>query len=588
MVRRLPLGTLAALACALVGAALPAGVSAQVAPRPNIVFVLTDDQRWDTLGAMPTVQRELVARGVTFTNAFAVNPLCCPSRASFLTGRYSHSTGVYDNNAPHGGAAWFDDSSTLATWLSDAGYRTAYVGKYLNRYPNSGVPLGWHHWLGFNGGYYGYWLSVHGLRTFFGSDAASYSTDMLTREAVSFVQTTADPFFLVYAPYAPHGPATPAPRHEDAFEDVARWRPASYDEEDVADKPAWLRSRPQLTEDERRSLDDFRRRQLASLRAVDEGVGELVAALRDSGRLADTIIVFASDNGLLWGEHRQANRKTSAYEESIRIPFVVRYDAHVAGGRREARLVTNVDLAPTLAELAGTAAPGAEGASLVPLLAPSLAPVAAPWRGRFLVEHMQGRLGATAEVPTYCAVRGGRYKYVLYATREEELYDLAADPLELENRAGDPAFRARLSSLRTDLKELCAPPPPGFDLDWLCTLEAEGGSAVLTGTLRADTICGSRGAEAIRARAGDDVVRAGGGRDDVRGDAGADRLHGGPGRDRIAGGPGDDVLHARDGMRDLVVCGTGRDVVHADRGDTAARNCESVVRPRPPKRPPRA
>jgi N-acetylglucosamine-6-sulfatase len=547
-----------------------------VAAQPNVVLILTDDQRRDTLAAMPTVERELVGGGVTFTDAIAVNPLCCPSRASFLTGRYSHSTGVYDNRAPNGGARSFDASSTLATWLAAVGYRTAYVGKYLNGYRYSVVPPGWHHWRGYNGGFFNYWLSVDGAGVFFTGGEESYSTDVLTREAVSFIETTSDPFFLVYAPYAPHAPARPAPRHDGAFGGLPRWRPPSYDEPDVADKPAWARERARLTDAQQAAGDEFRRRQFASLLAVDQGVEAILGALRASGRLENTVLVFSSDNGLLWGEHRQWNRKVSAFEESIRIPLVVRYDALTLGGRRESRLAANIDVAPTIAELAGTSAPGAEGVSLVPLLSDSPAPSPRLRRDFLLIEHLQGQGGTTAAVPTYCAVRGRQFKYVVYSTREEELYDLDRDPFELENRASDPDRRPTVLRLRRELKRLCDPPPPGLGLAWLCTVEPDATGRPLVGTAGRDTICGGPHADRIGARSGDDVVRASGGDDVISGGHGADRLRGGAGSDRFDAGAGADVVYARDGARDRVACGAGRDLVFAERGDATARDCERV------------
>jgi N-acetylglucosamine-6-sulfatase len=540
-------GSLAALASSL-------ALAAPAAAAPNVVFVLTDDQRWDTLFAMPTVQREIAGRGVTFVNAFAVNPLCCPSRASFLTGQYSHSTGVYDNVPPYGGATSFRDSSTVATWLQGAGYRTAYVGKYLNGYAGTWIPFGWNRWVGYQGGYYDYTLNIDGLPLYFGTDPEQYSTDVLAREAVSFVESTTGPFFLVLAPYAPHSPMRPAPRHADAFSGVERWRPSSYNEEDVADKPSWLSSWPRLGGPEETATDELRRKQLASLLAVDEAVRRIIDTLAASGRLADTMIVFTSDNGLLWGEHRLRNRKVSAFEESIRIPLVVRYDPFLTDGRVETRLVTNLDLAPTFAELAGATASGVEGRSLVPLLArPSFA--APAWRESFLIEHLQGASTASREVPTYCAVRRARYKYVLYGTREEELYDLRSDPGELTNRAVDPAYRGIRSLLRTDLKELCKPPPPGYTTKWLCTIESDGVSRFLAGSTRGDTICGSGLAEEVRARAGDDEIRAGSGRDRIFAGFGSDTVYPGPGRDRVE-------------------CGPGYDVVFAARGDRITRDCE--------------
>ena len=344
-----------------------------------------------------------------------------------------------------------------------------------------------------------------------------------------------------------------------------------------------MRAKVGLTEVQRDALDTFRKKQLESLRAVNDGVAAIVETLRSSGRLGTTILVFASDNGLLWGEHRMINRKVAAFEESIRIPFVVRYDALVGAPRSESRIVANVNLAPTFAGLAGAKAPGVEGRSLVPLLQRS-APVR--WRTRLLVEHLKIAGGVNADVPTYCAVRGTRYKYVVYATREEEFYDLAADPHELVNRAADPAFRGRLLSFRLDVKSLCTPPPPGFNLAWLCTLEGDGVTTVLRGTARADTICGDGSGERIFGGRGGDVLRAGGGADTVYGEAGADQITGGAGRDILAAGPGDDILFARDGARDRVVCGSGRDdVAIVDRGDVLARGCETVNRP--PRRNPR-
>jgi N-acetylglucosamine-6-sulfatase len=563
-------GLLAALASSL-------ALAAPAAAAPNIVFVLTDDQRWDTLFAMPTVQREIAARGVTFVNAFAVNPLCCPSRASFLTGQHSHSTGVYDNVPPYGGATSFRDSSTAATWLQGAGYRTAYVGKYLNGYVGTWIPFGWNRWVGYQGGYYDYTLNVDGLPLYFGTEPEHYSTDVLAREAVSFVESTTGPFFLVLAPYAPHSPMRPAPRHANAFSDVERWRPPNYNEEDVGDKPSWLFSWPRLGGPEETATDELRRKQLASLLAVDEAVRQIIDKLAASGRLSDTMIVFSSDNGLLWGEHRLRNRKVSAFEESIRIPLVVRYDPFLTDGRVETRLVTNLDLAPTFAELAGAAAPGVEGRSLVPLLArPSFA--APAWRESLLIEHLQGASTASREVPTYCAVRRARYKYVLYGTREEELYDLVSDPGELTNRAADPAYRRLRSMLRTDLKELCEPPPPGYTTKWLCTIESDGATRVLAGTFRADTICATRFAEEIRARPGDDEIRAGSGSDFVDAGAGKDLVYPGPGRDVVRGGAGDDRVLAADGQPDQVACGAGFDTVQATRRDKVSPDCERVRR----------
>jgi N-acetylglucosamine-6-sulfatase len=456
-----PLIAVVLAAAVLTGVAYRPAHSAEPPSGPNIVLVLTDDQRWDSLWAMPSVRRDLIDRGVTFSNAFVVNSLCCPSRTSILTGQYSHSTGVYTNTPPHGGFSVFDDSSTIATRLHDAGYRTALMGKYLNGYARftdgSYVPPGWDQWAAFNSRgvpYYNYEMSIDGHLRSFGSDPESYSTDVLANQAVDFIRhTRSRPFFLYLAPSAPHGPATPAPRDVGTFSDLAPWRPASYNEADVSDKPQWVQGKRRLGPAHRASIDTFAEHQYESLQAVDDAVDAIVEELRVSGRLQDTMIVFMSDNGYLYGEHRLTG-KQAPYEESIRVPLVIRYDPVTAAspGSRDDRLALNIDLAPTLAEVAGTSMPGAEGRSLLPLLSGS----ASLWRSRFLVEHLLGQM------PTYCAVRDTRFAYVRYATGAEELYDLESDPLELRNVAGDPSYGFVLSAERASLTELCSPPPPGF------------------------------------------------------------------------------------------------------------------------------
>ena len=273
---------------------------------------------------MPTVQRELVGRGVTFTEAVAVNPLCCPSRATILTGQYSHTTHVYSNLPPYGGSQWFDDDSTIATWLDDAGYRTGYVGKYLNEYGGSWAPPGldrwftppgWDVWLGYSGGYHAYEVMVGGLLGRAGSSISDYSTDVFTNEAVSFVRSTGDePFFLVYAPYAPHRPATPAPRHAGTYASLDPWRPPAWNEQDVSDKPAWLRPRDPLDVNEVAKADAFRRRQLESHPRGRRGRRVAPRRPTRAGRLEDTLIVFASDNGLLWGERRSRFARARRHE----------------------------------------------------------------------------------------------------------------------------------------------------------------------------------------------------------------------------------------------------------------------------------
>jgi arylsulfatase A-like enzyme len=425
--------------------------------RPSVLLIVTDDQRWDTLWSMPQVQRLLVDRGVTFTNSFVSSPLCCPSRASILTGAYPHTTGVYTQGLPNGGFRKFDDTTTIATELHDAGYRTGFFGKYLDSYQSGAlsgyVPPGWDRWLAFvHSQFYDYGLTIDGTAKRYGSAPADYSTDVLAERADAFIRKTDGPLFAIFAPAAPHAPATPAPVDAKAFADLRPWSPPSFDEPDVSDKPTDVARLPRLDPQQIAGIEELRRDQYRSLQAVDRAVGRLLLALAATGRLDDALVIFTSDNGLLWGEHRW-QKKEMPYEEAIRVPLVVRDDAVVADApRTEGRLVGNIDLAPTIAALVGTDLPRAEGKSLLPLLDGERV----RWRHALLIEHMKMR----NPVPTYCAVRTDRYLFATYVTGEEELYDLRADPYELENLAGRrPGLRVRLA---TTLRSLCDPPPLGL------------------------------------------------------------------------------------------------------------------------------
>jgi arylsulfatase A-like enzyme len=565
------------LALLIVGVALLSAVSgAGAATRPNIVFVLTDDQRFDTLGVMPTVQRELVGRGVTFTNAFVVNALCCPSRASILTGRYSHSTKVYGNNGQYGGFASFRDSSTVGTWLRSAGYRTGYVGKYLNGYGGSYVPPGWDRWVAFTRvGYDRYGLNLDGVRRGYRpGNPADYSTDVLTRHATRFIRGARKPFFLVYAPFAPHFPAVVALRHADAFGSMPPWRPPNYDEPNVSDKPTWIQQIPPWTHEGELETDFFHRRQLQTLLAVDDGVNALLGELRRRRILRDTIVVFMSDNGYSWGAHR-IEGKGVPYDESIRVPLVIRYDRLFRGSRIETRTALNIDLAPTLAAAAQAKRARVDGQSLLEVLGGSVA----PGRDDFLIEHLRG--APYPAMPTYCGVRSSTWKYVFYGTGEDELYDLTADPFELSSRAADPAYRSQMVAMRARLDTLCTPTPPDFSRSWLCMVAAAPSGGPLAGTDLADFICGGPEADSVAALDGNDAVLAGAGNDTIDGGAGNDELRGGHGSDSIFGGSGDDRLFARDLVLDYLECGQGYDVVVADPVDTVAADCELRLARRP-------
>ncbi len=383
-------------------AALAASPAAAAAPRPNIVVVVLDDVRPDGIDRMPVLLERIAARGVTFRHAFAPNASCAPSRASLLTGLSAARHGVLQVAGPLGGARRFRESgadrATLATWLQAAGYRTGFFGKYLNAYALAGpprataavpyVPPGWLHWWALAspehyGGRRGMaYRAVAGDRIeTFGDHTsdAQYSTRTTAAQLRAFVADAVragTPFVAWWTPLAAHGEQrtmlpVPEERFASAFDGLAPWRPPGWNEAEVRDKPRWVRAnqrRPQA-----RALaaliDRLRRRQYQTLLSVDEQLGALLDELAARGVDEDTIVVVTSDHGIGWGEHQLWGEKGCAYEACQRVPLLVRYPRRVAGGRVLDIPALNVDLAPTLAALAGIAVPpDLDGRDLSPWL----------------------------------------------------------------------------------------------------------------------------------------------------------------------------------------------------------------------------
>ena len=441
---------------------VPAATVEAAAQRPNLVLILTDDQDLGSVAYMPRTRDLLVRQGMTFTRHFVPLSLCCPSRATILTGRYPHNHEVYTNFPPDGGFERFEEmgheARTLATALHNAGYRTALIGKYLNGYPGDEgqeyVPPGWDDWAspvkGSPYGGYGYTLNENGRLVKYGGGADAYMTDVLAGKATAFVRNVAgrgQPFFLHLSTYAPHKPATVAKRHQGLLPDVKAPRPPSFNEADVRDKPDRIRRLPRLDPQQIGVIDALYRKQMLSLQAVDEAVAALVLALEETGQLADTYIFFTSDNGFHMGHHRLEPGKYTPYEPDVHVPLLVRGPG-VPAGATTAALSASVDFAPTLAELAGTALPfPLDGRSLVPLLRGQ---TPAAWRQVVLLEQFEfppapPKSDKTLEPPDiqdekaaadYPALRGVRtadFKFVEYGTGEREVYDLRRDPDELIN-----------------------------------------------------------------------------------------------------------------------------------------------------------
>jgi arylsulfatase A-like enzyme/subtilase family serine protease len=407
---------------------------------PNIVVVMTDDHRADTLWAMPTVE-EIAQGGVRFDQAFAVSPLCTPARAAFLTALMPSTTGCTGNdNCIAEFSRW--ESDTIATRLQAASYRTALIGKYLNNYSRVAphVPPGWSRWVAFEDPKFeSYRLVVDGVVS---PTYSAHSTDVLSDYAIDFVMTTPpdQPLFLYLAPFAPHAPASSSPLDPaTSFSDFIARSPA-YNEEDVSDKPASIRAKPIATAADIADSDAFHQQQLRSLQAVDRAVARLREALISTGRWENTVFVFLSDHGLAWGEHRLFDVKQCVYEPCLKIPLVLRAPG-IAPRVEPDVLVTNIDLTFTLFEFGGVSAKAGEGRSFLPRLDGR----ATDTRGDFLFT-----------LAGFQGVRSERWKYVRYDGGEEELYDLLADPDELVSRHADPAYASQKAILRNRLDQLLA------------------------------------------------------------------------------------------------------------------------------------
>lgn len=409
---------------------------------PNFLLIVTDDQRWDTLFAMPHLAASLGRDALRFDNAFVTNPVCCPFRSSLLAGGFpSHQTGVLTATPLNGAAARFDDSETLATLLSRRGYRTGLIGKYLNFYDQIAprVPPGWNRFMVATTPYR--WWNTEWIVGASGVDGPAEGQRQTTGAYITYVEAEAalafldeasagEPFFLLVATHAPHRPAIPPQADDGRWRDFS-YRARAFDEEDLADKPDYVRRREDFFHQhnaESGLVGVLPRGQLEALGAVDRMVRDLMVRLEERGLADNTVVVFTSDNGMLWGEHRLFT-KSLPYEESIRVPLLMRLPG-VAPRVMTELVAVDLDLAATLLDLAGIERP-AEGRSLLPLAEGH----GAGWRDALRFENF----GVDPDVvPPWVALRTDRWKYVEYATGERELYDLEDDPFELDNRVAGP------------------------------------------------------------------------------------------------------------------------------------------------------
>ena len=484
--------------------------------RPNIVMIMVDDMRDDDLRYMPLTRRLIRDQGVRFVNSFAPFPLCCPARASTLTGLYTHNHRVFNVRPAYGFSA-FRDRSTIATWLQDSGYATVYLGKYLNNYgetPPPGdasgsslhyVPPGWTGWrASIDGGlaatdplagstydFFDTTLSRNGKG--FVNYAGRYQSRVygeLTEGIIRHRAAAKRPFFLYVNYTAPHyglpwEPDDPAPVIRDdgevvrfmttarpadvkgLFDDAITAAPgASWNDPDFSDKPSYLRPLPPINAAERRAMLEVTRQRAEALWVVDRQVQRTIDALRASGELDNTFVMFTSDNGYFLGEQRVRQGKVYPHEPSLRVPFLIRGPG-IPPGRTRQDPITTIDIAPTLARFAGvTPARRVDGVSVADVARHG----DRGWRRAILTETgpMFDRVRPTNEAGE-SLTRGGRqdtrfaigirthrYLYVHLATGQQELYDLRKDPRQYRNLVRSPSYAGTLRLLQKQLARMRA------------------------------------------------------------------------------------------------------------------------------------
>ena len=445
------------------------GAEAQTTDRPNIVFVMTDDLDELVMEQLGGIRSIMNANGVTFENAYVTYSLCCPSRATFFRGQYSHNHGVIgiDTATPTSGdVKWRGlgrDQDTVATWLNDAGYQTKYIGKYMNGYRDLYKPPGWDEWFVLQGDGIDDGDVINNQVNDNGTSVklTDHSTDVFANEAIDFIETSsanAAPFFVMVGTKAPHDPPEVADRYQDEFATTPLPQPPNFNEVDVSDKPAWVQSYPRLSSSVIDNNTAKYRQGLRSMLSVEDLLRQTITTLQNTGELDNTYIFFTTDNGTHRGQHRIPFGKKTAYEDDIGVPLMVRGPGVPAGAVRE-QLVINNDLAPTIAELAGVNVPTfVDGKSFAPLLGGS---PPSSWRTAFLEESWKEEGGTNAIVPTHKSVHTQDHILIEYNTGEKELYDLNADPYQLQSkpRAGNEQLYStledRLNALRACSGEAC-------------------------------------------------------------------------------------------------------------------------------------
>ena len=483
------------LAIAIIVNQISIGAKARATTRPNIIFLLTDDQdvTANSLDYMPKLNKIMRQEGMEFLNYFVTTALCCPSRSTILRGQYCHNTGIWDNGDLNndtfmsgGFEKWIAtnlEKVTVGTIMQEAGFETFLVGKYLNGYEDeraSHVPKGWDHWHGMTKtAYFGPHFSDNGKLV--KTPKEVYQTDYISNHSIHWVTTRSDkekPFFMYIAPFAPHAPSSPAPRHANLFNDLKAPRYDSFNPEDdvQSQKPSWLGRLPKLTQDQIDSIDNFYRNRIRALQAVDEMLENITNILESEGILDNTYIFYMGDNGQHLGDYRLPGGKRQGYDTDIRVPFLVR-GPNVKKGVQVTEIVQNIDLLPTWADIANhEKLPEGftpDGKSMVPILngaVPGDARVNT-FRSASLAEMYGGssNMGSNYKnLPgfeknrfwnnTYQALRvingsdwaiNANWLYTEWCTGEKEFYNSSKDPRQINNtiKQVTPDYISKLSAL---------------------------------------------------------------------------------------------------------------------------------------------
>jgi arylsulfatase A-like enzyme len=431
--------------------ALVSNAQLQDTAKPNIIFILTDDYAANLVDFMPNL-KAMQGEGVTFSQYYVSNSLCCPSRASIFTGMLPHNTGVQTNTRPNGGYEVFMEEGnageSFCVALQQAGYKTAMMGKFMNGYlPRKHKPVtGWTDWFVSGNGYrnFDYDINNNGQLQHFGNAPADYLTDVLSARTDSLIKAWKNnPFFIEIATFTPHGPFIPAPRHQMLFNDAKAPRTPAFNKKADSTAPTWMRELKPLGNKQVDRIDNIFRNRLRCIMSIDEMLGNIRKVLNEAGISRRTYIFFSSDNGYHLGDYSMLQGKQTPFDIDIRVPLIAA-GPHVAKGSLQQAIVSNIDLAPTFAALAGVTLPGtADGKDIQHLLREKHTEKI-DWRHFAIIEHRRvaydsndpdRQEAADGRLPSYTALRFQHLLYVEYETGEVSCYDVRKDPYELKNMA---------------------------------------------------------------------------------------------------------------------------------------------------------